>query len=102
LTRVRVQVRLLLDRGAVLNAADSHADTPLTKAAELGHANVCSILLRQGAALNHRRRDGSTALLSAVRAGRNNVVQVRDGGAGCTGLCAVDECPDGACVPEGC
>jgi ankyrin repeat protein len=56
-------VRLLLGKGAKVNARDEHHKTPLHLAAEKHHAAVVKLLLEKGAAPNARDDLGATPLL---------------------------------------
>ncbi len=55
-------VRLLIDRGAEVSAADSGGRTPLHEAAEADQASIVEMLLSGGADPYHRDNEGKTAL----------------------------------------
>jgi len=64
-------VRLLLDRGASVNAADDEGTTPLLAATYRGHREVVKLLLERGAAVNAQEmRYRLSSLTHAV--GRND------------------------------
>ncbi|KAI3434440.1 hypothetical protein D9Q98_002517 [Chlorella vulgaris] len=69
-------VRLLLDRGADLEAVDSDGDTALAVAAAHGHVEVVRLLLKNSANLDAPGRNGYTPLIGAALAGHLEVVQV--------------------------
>ena len=77
-------VRLLLDRGANVNAAETwRGQTALMWAAAEGHAHVIPTMLSHGADVAARSTKGWTPLLFAVREGRIGVVQtLLEAGAG--------------------
>jgi ankyrin repeat protein len=88
-------VRLLLERGADVNAGSLSGDTALHEAAARGHEEVVSILLGCGA--DHSRMDvilGGTPLIFASRHGHLGVarqlLQV--------GECGLDEGDDDGCT----
>lgn len=58
--------RLLLDRGACINAKDSSGSTPLYCAAKKGHAAVAWLLLDRGTRLDSNDTDGTTVLMRAA------------------------------------
>jgi ankyrin repeat protein len=68
-------VRLLLERGADINAGDDSDITALQYAAEEGHEEVVSILLSCGADSSRRGSSGLTALILSSFSGRLDVVQ---------------------------
>ena len=61
-------MKLLLDRGAEIEAKDNYSSTALHLAATGGHAEVVKLLLDRGAAIEAKDRDGRTALSMAGRA----------------------------------
>lgn len=56
-------VKILLDRGADINASDQNGKTALMCATGNGNGYLVSLLLKRGANVNARDRDGMTALL---------------------------------------
>lgn len=54
-------VRLLLDQGAQVDAADNRGRTALMIAAERGHAKIAQVLLQSGAKRSRRDKKGQTA-----------------------------------------
>ena len=69
-------VRVLLERGADINKADNHGETPLLKASRNGHLNVVRVLLAGGADINKADNNGITPLWIASSLGRVNVVKL--------------------------
>jgi len=63
-------VRLLLDRGAEVNAVSGSGSTPLHGAAYGGYTETAELLLTAGAEIDPANRYGFTPLLSACAAGR--------------------------------
>ena len=61
--------RLLLARGADIEACDNRSRTPLQNAALHGRTNAVTALLEAGASLSHRDREGHQALHFAVQSG---------------------------------
>jgi cytohesin len=69
--------RLLLERGAAVDAADSSGSTALGEAASKGHDDVVELLIAHGASVNVRNGDtGATPLHEAAVKGHVEVVQV--------------------------
>jgi ankyrin repeat protein len=68
-------LRLLLERGADVNASDDMDYTALHHAADEGHEEVVSILLSRGADSSRRSFTGLTALIIASRCGRLGIVR---------------------------
>ncbi len=68
-------VKLLLDRGADVNARDSRGYTPLLSASEMGHLDIVKQLLEGGADVNARDSHGYTPLLLASQMGYLDVVK---------------------------
>src|SRR5262245_17024121 len=69
--------RLLLDRGAKVDAADGEGVTPLVLAAYRGHTDVVKLLLERGAYVNaQERRNGLSSLSHAVGRGDKELVAV--------------------------
>ncbi|MDP6718196.1 MAG: ankyrin repeat domain-containing protein [Pirellulaceae bacterium] len=55
-------VKLLLDRGAKVNATNRDGNTPLIAAAFMCRTEVVRLLLDQGASVNHKNELGETVL----------------------------------------
>jgi len=70
------RVRLLLRRGANVNAMDKYGNTPLHSAAVLGHAEIARLLLEHGADPSIRNDLGRTPLDLARDRGHEGVVRV--------------------------
>jgi ankyrin repeat protein len=62
-------VRLLLARGAAVDARANDGSTSLIMASDRGHLDVVRELLARGADVNARRNDGSTPLMGACDSG---------------------------------
>jgi ankyrin repeat protein len=69
-------VRLLLDRGADITAANFHGSTPLYCASWGGHVQVVRLLLDQGADVTVANKYGWTPLISAAINGKVDVVKL--------------------------
>lgn len=69
-------VKLLLDRGADVNAKDSDGRTALTEAAFYGHAEVVKVLLAGGADIFAKKNDGQT--VTAMAAGHKDIAEMID------------------------
>ena len=70
-------VRMLLEKGAEVNAPNVHdGETALMAASESGRAEVVSLLLENGANLNATNDDGETALMIASKNGRADVLSL--------------------------
>ena len=69
-------IRLLLSRGANINAMTKYGVTPLSAALESQCDNVAVLLLAHGADLNARDQNGDTPLISAARAGDGNCLRL--------------------------
>ena len=73
----REVVALLLDREALVNAAQSDAlATSLMPASEGNHLSIVSLLLDYGASVNQSALDGDTALIVACENGHLTVAQL--------------------------
>lgn len=70
----RACTRLLLDRGANVNARAEHGTTALMMAAERGHGALVEMLLEAGAEIDATDDNGRTALAAAGFAGHAEVV----------------------------
>ena len=68
--------RILIDRGAQVNAKDSLGATPLHYATTLGEAAMVRLLCEKGAALDARMNEGETAVWVAVNEGRLDTLGV--------------------------
>jgi ankyrin repeat protein len=66
-------VSFLIDRGADVNAADSHGWTALMMASMEGHLEIARFLLNKGAQVNGMDEYGGTALMAACQLGRHDV-----------------------------
>ena len=66
-------VRLLLDRGAAVDAGDSDLSTPLDVAALRGHLETTELLLANGADLAFQDNNGAWSLSFAVAGGHQEV-----------------------------
>jgi ankyrin repeat protein len=60
------RVKLLVERGAVVDCSDREGNTPLILACEVSKSDVGEYLVERGASVNLRRKDGLTALMMAV------------------------------------
>lgn len=67
-------VRVLLDRGAVIDQADTGGSTPLLYAAANGHTDVVTFLVTRGASIHHTNGEGETPLSCAVAQCHTDVV----------------------------
>jgi ankyrin repeat protein len=62
-------IKLLLEKGADIEARDEQGKTPLIRAATYGQAGIARLLLDKGARIEARDPDGATALISAACGG---------------------------------
>jgi ankyrin repeat protein len=69
-------VRLLLEKGAGIEAKDKHGETALIKAAESGYEAVIQLLLEKGADIEAEGGFKETALTKAARHGHKAVVRL--------------------------
>ena len=69
-------VKLLLDRGANIEARDKYGNTALLLSAGHGQAEVVSLLLDRGANIETRDKYGKTALILAAWSGKTEVVSL--------------------------
>jgi len=67
------RVRDLLDRGADVDARDSHGQTALMLAAHAGHREIVEVLIARRANLNATAKYGLSALMLALVAGHTQV-----------------------------
>ena len=70
-------VTLLIDRGAVIDAADNRGRTALMIATELGHAAIVDLLIDRGADTLAKDKDGKRALDFATNADVREKLQAR-------------------------
>ncbi|XP_059471144.1 uncharacterized protein LOC132194090 [Neocloeon triangulifer] len=68
-------VKLLLDKGANVNAKNDHQSTPLMISAELSTVEMCQLLVKNGALMYEVDNDGDSALHCAILAGKLENVQ---------------------------
>ncbi len=68
-------VKLLLAKGASVNATDEYGWSALIYASKEGHLDVVRELLAQGADINAKKRYGVTALICASRNGHLSIVR---------------------------
>ncbi len=68
--------RLLLDRGADVNAADHDGWTPLIKAAQAGRADMVQLLMDHGADMTVADHDGRTAWMFAAMGGHTDIADI--------------------------
>ena len=69
-------VRLLLKKGANVNAFEGDKDTALVCASRNGHERMVQLLLEKGANIDAARLEGDTALLVASRKGHERIVRL--------------------------
>jgi ankyrin repeat protein len=69
-------VKLLLNRGANIEAKGYRGKTALMEAALNGHAATVSLLLHRGAKINAIDNERNTALMWAARNGHQDIVQM--------------------------
>jgi ankyrin repeat protein/rubrerythrin len=69
-------VRLLLEKGADVNAKEAVVGTALTDASNAGRLEVVRLLLEKGADVNAKNKDGGTALTAASCTGHLEVVRL--------------------------
>jgi ankyrin repeat protein len=69
-------VTLLLEKGANVNATNSHQETALHAAAYWGHKGVVELLIDQGADLEAKNNKGHTALMYAAHNDQREVVEL--------------------------
>jgi ankyrin repeat protein len=71
--------KLLLGKGAIIDAADEDGSTALIAAAENGHIEVIKLLVKNGADEHARSPNGKTAWLIAESKGRIEVLRLLKG-----------------------
>ena len=69
-------VRLLLERGAKMEATIAGGNTALMLASRNGHLAVANLLLEMGADIDHINEEGETALIIATDQGLINMVKL--------------------------
>ncbi len=69
-------VKLLLEKGANVNAKDKYGDTPLLRATKQRHLEIVKLLLDKGADVNEKDKYGDTPLLSAVEIDHLEIVKL--------------------------
>lgn len=69
-------VKLLLDKGAAINAIDNHGKTALMRAVDSGSKDIAELLLNNGAAVDVVDIHGNTELMHAVRSGSKDMVKL--------------------------
>lgn len=69
-------VKLLLEKGAAIEAKAEDGCTPLSTAAFNGHADVVKLLLERGAAVEGKHKDSVTPLAMAAQQGHLEVVRL--------------------------
>ena len=69
-------VRLLLERGALIDKAKDNGDTPLIIASEEGHVDTVRLLLEKGASIEEVDNDGDTPLTTARDNGHSEIVHL--------------------------
>lgn len=69
-------IKMLLERGADVNAQNNLDETPLTEAAHRGHKEIIEILINAGANINSNTLYGSTALMNAASRGHKEIVHL--------------------------
>lgn len=70
------EVTTLLARGLNINANQMGGVTPLTKAIEHGHEELCRLLINGGADVNKHVYFHTTPLMEAVRHGKTSIVKL--------------------------
>ena len=69
-------LRLLIQKGMVVNNQDSHGQTALQVAAKRGHESTVRLLLQHNANINIDNGNGETALYWATRNGHKSIVHL--------------------------
>ena len=67
--------RLLVAKGADVNAKDFQDQTPLTWAASEGYEEIAELFIRSGADVNQKDSVGGRPLDDAVRRGRKGITE---------------------------
>jgi len=68
-------IKLLLDKGADVNAKDNHGNTALMDAAWEGKPNMVLLLLEKGADINAKENYGNTALMNVATGSQTDMVK---------------------------
>ncbi len=68
-------VKLLVERGAKVNAAGDRGETALMRAVHHGYLPIVQYLIEKGADVNHKGIQGTTALHYAAWSSRDEIVQ---------------------------
>lgn len=68
--------RLLIEKGANIEASDKNGWTPLMSAAVRGYDAVVRLLIEKGAKVNATKADGGTALMVASEGGKEKTVKI--------------------------
>jgi hypothetical protein len=68
--------KLLIQKGADVNATDINGETALMAAASGRQTDLVQLLISDGADVNAKDNGGETALMDAVKAGQNDIVQL--------------------------
>jgi len=68
-------VKLLLEKGADVNAKDEAGHTAVIDAAQAGHPDIVALLLGKGADANAKAKEGRTALMEAASGGQVDAMQ---------------------------
>jgi ankyrin repeat protein len=69
-------VKLLIDKGADVNAKSSNGWTALMLASETGYIDIAKLLIDKGADVNAKSSNGWTALMLASKAGHIDIVKL--------------------------
>ena len=69
-------VRLLLDKGADVNAANKDGSTAISHTAAQGNSEALALLLDKGADVNATDKDGTTLLMDAARHGQAEIAKL--------------------------
>jgi len=76
LTKLKDVVKLLIDKGADVNAKTNDGDTALMWAAISGEVDIVKMLLEKGADVNAKNNHGDTALIFAAAQGNVDIVKI--------------------------
>lgn len=64
-------VRMLIEKGANINAVDENANSALILAASLGFEPIVQVLIEKSANINARNNEGNSPLILAASKGQN-------------------------------